>query len=328
MRVPGCRVAGAEQQQVGFRVVVAAQPGRRAAGLPQVARPGLAGFAAADAVFDLLAVLVDVAHVAFDGRPGPQQLTVLRVVGFDLADDAELATGNAGDQLAIDHQRRRGDRVTGLVVGDALAPHHLAGVLVQGHQLGVQGAEDHQVVIQRHATVDHVTARTDVVRQTRIVLPQFLAGARIDGEHPRVGGGHVHHAVLDHRLGLLATLLLATEGHGPDRAQVLDVVGIEDIQRTVALALQPHAVGDDLVGGFTVVEDFLIGDRPGRNSWHEHGGTQCTENERLAKTGVFHCGYLCGLIVITGNVSRSTADSWTPGSGQQLHAVPNSLLPW
>src|SRR5690606_31936351 len=101
VRVPRRRVAGAEEQQIGIGIVVAAQPGRGAAGLPQIARPGLAGLATADAVFHGLAVLVDVAHVAFDGRTAPQQLAVLRVVGFDLADHAELTTGDTGDQLAV-----------------------------------------------------------------------------------------------------------------------------------------------------------------------------------------------------------------------------------
>ena len=196
VRVPRRRVAGAEQQRVGVRIVVTAQPGRRAAGLPQVARPGLARFAAGDAGLDLLAILPHVAHVTFHGRTGPQQFAILRVVGLDLAHHAEFTTGNAGDELAVDHQRSGSQRVTGLVVGDGLLPHHLAGVLVQCDQLGVQGAEDHQIVVQRHAAVDHVTARHDSVRQARIVLPQLLAGAGIERIHPRIGAGDVHHAVL------------------------------------------------------------------------------------------------------------------------------------
>ena len=110
------------------------------------------------------------------------------------------------------------------MVGDLLAPHHFAGVLVQGHQLGVEGTEEHQVAVQRYATVDHVAAGADVIGQARIVLPQFLAGARIHGKHPRIGTSEVHHPVLDHRLGLLTALLFTTEGKRPDRPQVLDVV--------------------------------------------------------------------------------------------------------
>ena len=147
------------------------------------------------------------------------------------------------------------------MVGDLLAPHHFAGVFVQGHQLGVEGAEEHQIAIQRHATVDHVAARTDVIGQARIVLPEFLAGARIHREHPRVGPGEVHHPVLDHRLRLLAALFLATEGEGPDRAQVLDVVHVQRVEGAVALALHAQAVGDDLPWVFRVLEDVLVGDR-------------------------------------------------------------------
>ena len=328
VRVPGRRVAGAEEQQVGVGVVIATEPRRGATGLPQVARPGLAGLAAADAVLHRLAVLVDIAHVAFDGRTAPQHLAVLRIVGLDLADHAEFATGHAGDQLAVDHQRRGGDRITGLVVGHALAPDHLAGVLVQGDQLGVQGAEDHQVVVQRHATVDHVAARADVVRQARLVLPQLTARARIDGEHPRVGRGDVHHAVLDHRLRLLATLLLAAEGHGPHRAQLLDVLLVEDVQRAVALALQAEAIGDDLVGGGGVLENLGVGDRQRGGGRHQHRCTQRGEEEGLAKTGTFHCGYLCGFIVIAGKFSRSAANSWPDPAPQQLHPQPIFLVPW
>ncbi|MNN09790.1 hypothetical protein D3C81_1226880 [compost metagenome] len=300
MRVPRRRVAGTEQQLVGFRVVVAAQPGRGATSLPQVARPGLAGLAAGDAVLDRLAVLVDVAHVAFHGRPGPQQLAVGRVVGFDLADHAELATGHAGDQLAVDHQRRGGDRVAGLVVGHGLLPHHLAGVLVERHQLGVEGAEDHQVVVQGDAAVDHVAARHDAVGQARIVLPEFLAGARIHREHPRVGGGHVHHAILDQRLGLLAALLLAAEGEGPHRTQLGDVVGVEGIHGAVALALQAETVGDDLAGGLRILEDVVVGDGPGRHAGQCQREAQGGPGESMGETGVLHTATSAGSLLLPG----------------------------
>ncbi|MNG96424.1 hypothetical protein D3C79_554900 [compost metagenome] len=292
VRVPRCRVAGAEQDQVGFRVVVTAQPGRSAAGLPQVAGPGLARLAAGNAVLDRLAVLVHVAHVPFHGRAHPQQLAVFRVVGLDLAHHAKLAAGNAGDQLAIDDHRRGTDGVAFFVVGDLLAPDHLAGVLVQGHQLGVQRAEEHQVAVQRDAAVDHVAAGADVIRQTCIVLPQFLAGAGIHGEHPRVGAGQVHHPVLDQRLGLLAALLLTAEGKRPDRPQVLDVVGIEQVQRAVALALHAQAIGHDLLRVLRVLEDFFIADSGVSRAGKQHGAEHQAHGEQGATWGSGHDGYL------------------------------------
>ncbi|MNM92608.1 hypothetical protein D3C81_1049460 [compost metagenome] len=301
VRVPRRRVAGTEQQQVGFGVVVTAKPRGRATGFPEIARPGLARLAAGDAVFHRFAVLVDVAHMAFDRWPGPQQITVFRVVGLDLAHHAKLATGHAGNQLAVDHQRRGADRVAFLVVGDFLAPHHLAGVLVQRHELGVEGAEDHQVAIQRDATVDHVAARADVIGQARIVLPEFLAGARIHGEDPGVGTGHVHHAVLDHRLRLLATLFFTAEGKRPRRAQLLDVVDVENIQRAVALPLNAEAVGHDLFRVLRILENVLVGNPGQCLAGQQHGTEQQAQDEGLATCGLGHDGFLCGFLLCPEN---------------------------
>ena len=180
------------------------------------------------------------------------------------------------------------------MVGDFLAPDHLAGVLVQRHELGVEGAEEHQVAVQRDATVDHVAAGTDVIGQARIVLPEFLAGARIHGEHPRVGAGHVHHAVLDHRLRLLTALLFTAEGEGPDRPQLLHVADVEDIQRAVALTLNAQAVGDDLLRVLGVLENVLIGDAGQCLAGQQHGTEQQAQDEGLATCGLSHDGYLCG----------------------------------
>jgi hypothetical protein len=58
------------------------------------------------------------------------------------------------------------------------------------------------------------------------------------------------------------------------------------------------------------------------------GGTQRRENEGLAKTVVFHCGYLSGFIVITGKFSRPARNSWLAPGVQQLNAVPISFIPW
>src|SRR5574343_1040936 len=80
--VPRGRVAGAEVGQAGLGVVGAAQPGGRAAGLPEVAGPALAG-GAGDVVLGLVAVGVElVAHVAFDGRADPDQRAGLGVARF------------------------------------------------------------------------------------------------------------------------------------------------------------------------------------------------------------------------------------------------------
>jgi hypothetical protein len=108
------------------------------------------------------------------------------VAGEQPADDAELVTRGAMHQqhlaalLVLDDEGRAGHRVADLVVAPLLLPDHLAGVLVEGHDAGVQGAEEDLVAVDGGATVHHVAAGTDVLGQAGFVLPQALAGAGID----------------------------------------------------------------------------------------------------------------------------------------------------
>src|SRR5574343_53307 len=258
--VPRGRVAGAGKDQVGFGIVGGAVPGGCAAGLPQVAGPGgVEG--AGDAVFGGVAILVvGVAHVTFNGRANPQLLAGARVARFDTADNAEFATGNAGDQLAAGDDRGGRGRVASCIVINLFLPDDFAGVLVQGDQLGVEGGEDDQVVIQGGATVDHVAAGHDAVRQAALVFPQLLAGLGINSKQTAVGGGDEHLAIVDDRLRFLAALLFATEGHRPDRDEVLDGLGVDLGHRAVALALGAEAEAHDVAGGLGIVENVFIGD--------------------------------------------------------------------
>jgi len=274
--VPGRRVAGAEVGQAGLGIVGAAQPGRGAAGLPQVAGPALVD-GAGDAVLLLVAVLVvDVAHVAFHGRAGPQQAAGLRVARLDAADHAELAARHAGEHHAVGNDGRGGGRVAGGIVVDLLLPHHVAGVLVERDQLGVQRGEDHEVVVQRSAAVDHVAAGHDALGQAVLVLPQLPAGGGVQRKDARVGRGDEHLAVHDHRLGLLAALLLAAEGEGPHGQQLRGVAGIDLLERRVALALGVDPPGEDVAFGCGFgldhpVRDLRLGRRGGQTSRDEGG---------------------------------------------------------
>jgi len=258
-RVPRRGVAGAHEDQVDIGVVEGRLPRCRAAGLPQVARPGGVG-GARDAVLDRLAVLVvGVAHVALDHRPHPHHLAGLGVARLDPAHDAELAARHTADDHALDDLRRRGHRIAGLVVVDLLAPYDLAGVLVERDELGVERAEDHQVAVDGRAAVDHVAAGHDAVGQAVLVLPQLLAGLGVERVDAAVRTGHEHLAVVDQRLRLLAALLLATERERPHRHQILHGVGVHLGERAVALPLGAQAVGDDLVCGFGILQDVLVG---------------------------------------------------------------------
>ena len=167
--------------------------------------------------------------MAFDDRALPDDLAGVGVARLDPADDAELAARHAGDDLALDDHRRGRVAVAGLEVVDVFLPDDLAGLLVEGDELGVEGAEDHLVLVERGAAVHDVAAGQDALGQAGVVFPELLAGARIDRVDARVRAGDVDDAVLHQRLALLAALLLAAEGERPGRDQV-DGVAVDGLQ--------------------------------------------------------------------------------------------------
>ncbi|MNY21632.1 hypothetical protein D3C86_1551920 [compost metagenome] len=81
-------------------------------------------------------------------------------------DQQHLAAG-----LVLDQHRCAGHGVAGGVVAEFLVPHHFAGVFVQGDQSCIEGAEVDLVAEDRRATVDHVTARANVVWQAMVIGP-------------------------------------------------------------------------------------------------------------------------------------------------------------
>jgi hypothetical protein len=93
--------------------------------------------------------------VALDHRAGPDFLAGVCVAGKQPADNAELVARGAVHQqhlaalLVLDHEGRAGHGVADLVVAELLLPDHLAGVLVEGHDAGVQGAEEDLVAVDR-----------------------------------------------------------------------------------------------------------------------------------------------------------------------------------
>ena len=197
--------------------------------------------------------------MAFDHRTCPDHLAGFGVARFHTAHHTKFTAGHTGQQQTLSDQRRGGVAVTSGVVVDLLAPHHAAGVLVQRHQLGVEGAEDHQVVVQGGATVDHVAAGHDAFGQAVLILPELFAGFDIQRIDARVRAGDKHLAVVHQRLALLTTLLFPTKRHGPHRHQTVDVIGIDVFERRVALTFRAQAGDEHVVGALRIVLDHRVG---------------------------------------------------------------------
>ncbi len=201
--------------------------------------------------------------------------------------------------LAILYQGRcAGHRVTGAMVAELLVPDDLAGVLVQCHDTGIEGAEVDLVAIDGGAAVDHVAARADVVGQAMGIAPQALSGLRIEGEHPRIGAGNVDHAVVNDGLGFLAALLLVAEGERPGRGQLEHIALVDLRQRAPALCIGAHAVLQHVAGGDMVVGDVFPADRfgvHGARHGKAAGQSQALHGkcERAGCAGVRSCFHGC-----------------------------------
>ena len=95
-----------------------------------------------------------------------------------------------------------------LVVEDLGVPHHLARLRVQGDDVVVHRGVDDQLAVDRDVAVgvdqaaDHVVAQ--IVRTVAAVLPDQVAGHRVDGLDDVARVRHEQHAVADQRRPLLA----------------------------------------------------------------------------------------------------------------------------
>ena len=237
---PGRPVAGAHVHQVQLRVEHHRIPhGAAATGLPPLAArvPRLGG-AAHGFVFKRLA------GVARHAVPAPDLLAGFGVVGGDVAAHAVLGAAVADDHLALEHARRAGAGVGALLAFDGvLFPDHLAGDCVQRDQPSVERAHVDLALPQRHAAVDHVAAalRSHRAVHLRVVRPQLLAGARVNGVHHAPGRGDVHHAVDHDGRGLHAAR--GFQVVRPGQAQLVHVAGVDLAQAAVARLGVVHADG-------------------------------------------------------------------------------------
>ena len=201
---PRAGVAGAPVDEVEFRIIRAGHPGARAA--TQI----------------MIAVFGPGVTARFARRGGgvraPQSFAGVRVPTVDEAAHAEFAAGDAGDQHAIGDLRCVGHGVAFSPLGGFLLPHLFAGFLIECHHVRVERAAKHFAVVKHQPFVDQPAAHHArcIGRVIHRRAPQLTATADINGEsvfHRR----HKQHAVVDHRLRLLAEIVV--EAGAPDRHQ-------------------------------------------------------------------------------------------------------------
>ena len=134
------------------------------------------------------------------------------------------------------------------------------------------------------------------------VLPEQLAGGRVEGLDDVAGARQEHHAVVDERRGLVGAL-----GHRqrPGQAQAGHVVGPDPVQRRVALVVsgappgQPilrRRIPEQLVGDRGEAGDFAVDERAeGRHGVHVAGLIRRRRVRRIRRGGGAPCRSGAGL---------------------------------
>ena len=208
-----------------------------------------------------------------DGVEAPDLVAGRGIVGGDEAADPELASADADDHLVVDDQRRHGDRVGALDVGDFGLPEWLAVGPVEGDEMCVERAHEEPVAEDGDAAVVGTAADQGLVAVGVAELPEHAAGDRVE-RHDVVGAlRHVHDAVDDDRARLPGAEHLVLEH--PLHLKIGDVRGRDLVEAAVALTRVGAVVVDPvvrLVGGLQEpLRSDLAGERADRENRDRDG---------------------------------------------------------
>ena len=210
-----------------------------------------------------------------DGAETPGFGAGLRVQRHDEV-AAGRAAGGANHDFPVGGERAPGDAVAGRGVGDRVIPHDIAGLHVQRHQVGVRRRHVQPVPVEREAALHR---RRAVTRQPPRVLPEEVAGRRINRLHLVAEAVHEHHAVVHERRRFIGAVRQRPApgetqiGHGlpidlRERAEAHVLGGAAPRQPVPVGGVREHTVGD---GG-----DPIQRIQPRRGRRNGHAGRQAT----------------------------------------------------
>ena len=234
-------IPDAPDDEVQLGVIGSGDPGGTAALLPGVgSTPRLVTFFAR----------------AGNGVESPAALPGGDIVGVKEAADAVFAACDPGDHHVLDDQRRAGDRVAGLAVGNRHVPQHGARLRAQRDQVRIHGAEKHAIAKHRHAAVDRIATDVDFGRKAAFVVPVGAAGGGIESEHVRGRLADVHDAIDHDRCGLDAV----TGRHlvYPGDFQTARILAIDLVQRAVPPTAVRAGIGEPVAGLGVGLEQALV----------------------------------------------------------------------
>ena len=221
-----------------------------------VARRVPRGAAAPQLVGDVAPGVVTELAFTGNGVRAPHLLAGPGVVGRDPAARVEVvAARHAGHHAALDDLRPAGVVLADLPVADRHVPHHLAGARVEGHQVGVVGADEQLVLVEGSVAV-RAGQRGAVLDPRPAILPQPGAVAHVERLDVVARLHQEHDAVVHERRRLLQAF---GHGPGPGQAQAAHVGGVDLVERAVApvvVGAPPHRPV-----ARRRVDEHLLGDR-------------------------------------------------------------------
>ena len=188
------------------------------------------------------------------------------------------AAGHAGDDNAVHDERPARELVPLGGVGDLRLPRHLAGPPVEGDDVRVGGVEDDAVAVDGDVAVGPPPAARG--RELAPVLPQQVAGRRVEGLHDVAGAREVHHAVVHDGGRLLRPGLHRPR---PLHPQLADVVAGDLVQRAVTPAVAGAAPVQPALR--RRVREHGVGDRPHFRRLAEGGRGACGEDDERGEKG-------------------------------------------
>ena len=107
-----------------------------------------------------------------DGIKTPDTVAGLSPVGIHEPTNAELATGNTGDDLVLDDQWCRLLVVAVFRVSRLRVPDHAAGLGVECHDMGIHRAHKQAVARNRDTAITRSATEVEFVWQRMIVSPE------------------------------------------------------------------------------------------------------------------------------------------------------------
>ena len=194
-------IADGPIQRVEIRIVAAGEPRWAAAVLPAIALPGF------------------VSEFTRRGNriEAPQPLARGRIVSLDESARAELAAGDAGNNLVLERERRGSNAVALTRIGDLRLPQKLPRACVQRHQCGVQRAHEQPVAQHRHAAIEAVDLALRNHLLLPLVPPDLQSGFGVEREHLPRHSRRVHHSIHHQRRPFEQPV---AHRHGPPRLKL------------------------------------------------------------------------------------------------------------